>query len=64
MSATENVRRRILHWNFVLRPLELENHNCPAELWPAVQEHAERIIARRGEQFQISTSGQTTTLGG
>lgn len=45
------------------RTLKLENCNCPDELWPAVQEHAERIISRRGEQFQVSTSGQTVTLG-
>jgi len=37
--------------------------DCPADLREQIVEHMATIQARRGEQFQISTSGQTITLG-
>lgn len=36
----------------------------PAELRAQIETDAAAIIARRGEQFQVSSSGQTVTLGG
>lgn len=44
--------------------LELEtNPKAHKQLARQVAEHAATIQARRGEQFQISTCGQTVTLG-
>jgi hypothetical protein len=37
---------------------------CPAELRPEITEHAAAIQARKGEQHQVSTCGQTVLLGG
>jgi hypothetical protein len=42
--------------------LDLEK-DCPPELIPHIQAHAATIIAQRGQEFQISTSGQTIILG-
>ncbi len=36
---------------------------CPAHLRADIEADAAPIIARRGETYQISTSGQTVTLG-
>lgn len=37
--------------------------DCPAELCQAVSAHAERMRAKRGQAFQVSTCGQTVILG-
>lgn len=37
--------------------------DCPAELRAEIESHAATIQAKRGEQYQVSTSGQTVTLG-
>ena len=37
--------------------------DCPAELRQAVIAHADRMRAKRGEAFQVSTCGQTVILG-
>ena len=36
---------------------------CPEGMKGWIKSHAATVQARRGEQFQISTSGQTITLG-
>ena len=50
------------------RTLELEwapwGGTCSKALREAVQADADAIIARRGEQYQVSTCGQTVLLGG
>lgn len=38
-------------------------HDCPANLWVEIEADAAKIIARRGEEYQISTCGQTVLLG-
>lgn len=38
--------------------------DCPPELRKQIEAEAAAIQSRRGEQFQISTAGQTVTLGG
>lgn len=38
--------------------------SCPKVLRPEIEAHAATIQARRGESFQVSTSGQTVRLGG
>lgn len=44
--------------------LELEIYvDCPSELIEEIREHASTLQARAGEQYQISTSGQSITLG-
>jgi hypothetical protein len=47
--------------------LKLEWHrassNIPRALWNEIKEHAIGIQARRGEAFQVSTTGQTVILG-
>jgi hypothetical protein len=35
----------------------------PAELRKLVEQHAAGIVKRRGQEYQVSTSGQTVTLG-
>lgn len=42
--------------------LELKNQ-CPQYLWSDLIKHANNVISRKGEEYQISTSGQTITLG-
>ncbi|RTL35829.1 MAG: hypothetical protein EKK53_23825 [Burkholderiales bacterium] len=37
--------------------------DCPAELRQAVSAHADRMRAKRGQAFQVSTCGQTVILG-
>ena len=37
--------------------------DCPSELEEEIRAHMAQIQARKGEQYQISTSGQTITLG-
>lgn len=37
--------------------------DCPDDLLHQIEAHAARIQARRGEQYQVSTSGQTVLLG-
>lgn len=47
------------------RTLDLElKPDCPAELRGHIENHAEAIQARRGQQYEVSTSGQTVLLGG
>jgi hypothetical protein len=43
--------------------LELDVYAPRSPLLPRIQEHAAGLQARRGEEFQVSTSGQTITLG-
>lgn len=44
--------------------LELEVYKeCPAFLRPEIEEDAASIQKRKGEEYQVSTSGQTVTLG-
>lgn len=43
--------------------LQLEVYACPVELQARIQSHAATIQARRGQQFQVSSSGQTVMLG-
>jgi hypothetical protein len=44
--------------------LELEVRAKRSPLLALVREHAKTIQARRGEQYQVSASGQTVLLGG
>ena len=37
--------------------------DCPADLESQIRSHMATIQARRGEPYQVSTSGQTITLG-
>ena len=37
--------------------------DCPAELRKAVSDHADRMRAKRGQAFQVSTCGQAVILG-
>lgn len=53
---------RLAFLSFGTLKLEIEK-DCPEELRPRIVADAERIQARKGERFQISTSGQTITLG-
>lgn len=44
--------------------LEWEPVTMPVELRAAIERDAAAIVAKRGELFQVSSSGQTVTLGG
>lgn len=45
--------------------LEIEwSAACAAYLRAQIEAHAATLVCRRGEQFEISTTGQTVTLGG
>lgn len=50
------------------RTLELEWYVKPAsvslDVWATIVNHAAALVARRGEDFQVSTAGQTVRLGG
>ena len=37
--------------------------DCPADLRKDIELDAAEVVARRGERFQVSTSGQYVTLG-
>ena len=55
-------------WRLVTRllvvPLEPAiEKDCPAEMRPLVESDIQRLQACRGEEYQVSTSGQTVTLG-
>ena len=43
--------------------LEVE-HDCPKALRALIEADAAKIQARRGQPFQVSSSGQTVILGG
>jgi hypothetical protein len=44
--------------------LELEIRKPGSPLVPMIQKHAEELQAKRGQQYQVSTCGQTVMLGG
>lgn len=47
-----------------LSNLKLEiSPGCPNDLRVRIVDHAAKVQARKGEQFQVSTAGQTVTLG-
>ena len=51
--------------HFSLLKLKLEfRRDCPAELKPEIEAICNDLIARRGEEYEVSWSGQTVTLGG
>jgi len=50
--------------SLMFRSLELEVFNgCPPELEERIRNDAEKIQRRKGEKYQVSTAGQTITLG-
>jgi hypothetical protein len=53
---------RLAFLSFGTLTLEIER-DCPEELRQRIVADAGRIQARKGEPFQISTSGQAITLG-
>ncbi|MGA2107227.1 MAG: hypothetical protein ABSH25_06250 [Syntrophorhabdales bacterium] len=54
--------KRLAFLNFHTLALDIEK-DCPADLRERIVADASTIQARRGQQFQTSTSGQTVTLG-
>jgi hypothetical protein len=54
--------KRLAFLSFATLKLDVED-DCPEVLAVRIKAHADSIQARKGEQFQISTSGQTITLG-
>lgn len=55
---------RLAFLSFGSLQLEWEPVTMLAELRAAIERDAATIVAKRGEQFQVSSSGQTVTLGG
>jgi hypothetical protein len=53
---------RLAFLSFATLGLDIET-DCPEELRPQILASAARIQARKGEQFQTSSSGQSVTLG-
>jgi hypothetical protein len=53
---------RLAFLTFSTLTLEIEK-DCPAALRKEIEDDAARVQAKRGEAFQVSTSGQTITLG-
>jgi hypothetical protein len=53
---------RLAFLSFGTLELEIEP-DCPQELRQQIVDDAARIQARKGEQFQVSTAGQTVLLG-
>lgn len=54
--------KRLANVNFRTLQLEIEP-DCPPELRDWIKQDAEKIQTRRGQEFRISTAGQTITLG-
>lgn len=44
--------------------LSLEVFDKRSDLLPAIEAHAAGMAAKRGEEYPVTTSGQTITLGG
>jgi hypothetical protein len=53
---------RLAFLSYATLELEVEK-SCPAQLRAEITEDAARIQARRGQQYQVSASGQTVLLG-
>lgn len=53
---------RLAFLSFSTLELVIEK-DCPAALRADIEANAAKIQARRGEQYQVSTCGQTITLG-
>lgn len=53
---------RLAFLSYATLELRVED-DCPAELRPLIEADAAAIQAKRGQLFQISTSGQTVLLG-
>ncbi len=54
--------KRLAFLDFARLQLVIEK-DCPEDLADRIQEDAGKIIQRRGERYQISTSGQSVILG-
>jgi hypothetical protein len=54
--------KRLAFLDYATLTLEI-GRDCPNDLAGEIRKDASAIQARRGEQFQLSTSGQTITLG-
>lgn len=54
--------KRLAFLYFKTLELEIEK-DCPANLREYIVAEAAKVQSRKGEQFQISTAGQTITLG-
>ena len=54
---------RVAFLPFSTLELEWAPGTHPPDLRKSIEQHAARIAERRGQEFQVSTSGQTVTLG-
>ena len=46
------------------KTLELDIHKkCSKDLLPLIREDHTRLLGKRGEEYEVSTCGQTVTLG-
>lgn len=54
---------RLAFLDFGTLGLDIES-NCPVELRTRITADAAAIQAQRGQQYRVSTAGQTVTLGG
>lgn len=54
---------RLAFLSFKTLSLQVNSKTCPHDLAVEINRHADTIKARRGQSFQISTCGQTVTLG-
>ena len=55
--------KKLAYLNYRTLELEIEK-SCPKELIPIIQADAKLVQDKKGEQYQVSGSGQTVTLGG
>ena len=53
---------RLAFLDYATLALDIKD-NCPADLRKEVTEHAAGMQGRQGEPYQISSAGQTVTLG-
>jgi hypothetical protein len=54
--------KRLAFLSYATLRLVIET-DCPKGLRPAIVAHAATLQARKGEQFEVSTCGQTVLLG-
>lgn len=55
---------RIAFISYATLKLEWRAKRVPADLRKQIEAHAKKLQARKGEQYEVSSCGQTVTLGG
>lgn len=55
--------KRLAFLSYSTLELEVSDSKMPKGLLKEIKAHADTIIAKKGQEFQVSTAGQTVALG-